>query len=85
MDQQVATVLLSFVLGALVGFALQPWHLRSLRYSIKQVIPMKCPVCKTRCQYKNTRWVQHRVLGWIDICEKCYQDLYNPFGKGKKE
>ncbi len=85
MDRQVATVLLSFVLGILVGFVLQPWRLRSLRYSIKQQLPIKCPVCKERVQYKRTRWVQHRVLGWIDVCEKCYQELYNPFSRSKKK
>lgn len=44
--------------------------------------PVHCPECGKYTRFKYTVACQHRVAGWVRICNVCWRGLYQP---GKQE
>lgn len=75
------TPVLTFMLGVLAGYALQPWRVRNWWWRLRGFLPHRCPSCGRWHSRRTMRFAEHRAAGWVFICEDCYDEQYHPFRK----
>ena len=44
--------------------------------------PVQCVDCGQWVRNVNTRWTMHTAAGWVQACDKCYDELHSWHGRG---
>lgn len=71
---------LCFLIGLLAGWFSKSWYANRLWWRLKGMIPRRCPSCGRWFGSNSVmHFVEHRIAGWVYLCNRCYHEHYHPF------